>query len=86
MILYIILSISTVLYIFMMKAHSKGRSKTMLPLINILITDDSLNVGLANKVFNILESMLIAYQTDRCLQSIATIKFSYQFTVLFIVL
>lgn len=44
--------------------------------IKILITSDSLDVGFANKIFNILESMLISIQTGRCLQSIVTYFYS----------
>lgn len=36
----------------------------------ILLTDGLFNSGFANKLFNIAESMLISYQTKRCLQGI----------------
>lgn len=35
-----------------------------------LLTDGIFHSGLANKFFNLAESMLISYQTSRCLQGI----------------
>lgn len=65
------LSALIILSIFIItKKNKKIQFRKYFTAKNILLTDDTLNNGLANKIFNIIESMIVAYQTNRCLQCI----------------
>lgn len=56
------------LYLYILKASKTlDIKKKIIIQDNMLITPNLLNNGLANKIFNIVESMLVAYRTRRCL-------------------